>query len=403
MPAFAADPATTAINELGLDLHKRLAAAKADGNLCLSPYSIQYALAMTYAGADGKTREEMAKVLHYPAADGIHEALPALGKALAAMTTRTIENAKKAKEYGGSAEPIVITQANRLFGQGGYAFHVQFLNLLANAYRAPLEPMDFSKSAAATKHINGWVEKETRTRIKDLIADGQINAETRLVLVNAIYLKAPWAEKFQEGNTKPKPFHIAGGAAKDVPTMLSKDDFGYAKQEGYSAVTVPYYGGELHFLVIVPDAVDGLAEVEKKLTADALAACAKMPRKDVILHLPKFKIEGASVSLGSELQGLGMKTAFDAPKGSADFSRMALRKPNDYLFISEVVHKTFIAVDEKGTEAAAATAVLMAAGSAAPAEKPKPIEVKVDRPFLFAIQHRDSGACLFLGRVSDPR
>lgn len=403
MPVFAADPATNAINQLGLDLHRRLAAAKADANLCISPYSIQSALAMTYAGADGKTREEMAKVLHYPAGDGIHESIPALSKALAGVTSRTTKLAADAKKYGGSAEPIALTVANRLYGQDGYAFHVQFLNLLSNAYKAPFEAMDFSKSAAARKHINGWVEKETRDRIKDLIGEGQLTPATRMVLVNAIYLKAPWADKFYAESTKPKPFHAAGGAAKNVPTMQRQDDFGYAKKDGYSAVTVPYYGGDLHFVVIVPDAVDGLASVEKKLTRESLAECATLPRKDVILHLPKFKIEGDSVPLGSELQALGMKTAFDQPAGSADFSRMALRKPSDYLFISEVVHKTFIAVDEKGTEAAAATAVIMAAGSAPPTEPPKPVEVKVDRPFVFAIQHRESGACLFLGRVTNPQ
>jgi serine protease inhibitor len=150
--------------------------------------------------------------------------------------------------------------------------------------------------------------------------------------------------------------------------------------------------------------VKGLAALEKQLTAEALADCAKMPAQEVILHLPKFKLTSDSISLGDELQALGLKTAFDVPQGSANFERMAPRLPDDYLYISRVFHKTFIELDEKGTEAAAATAVvMMRAGSAAPREKPKPIEVKVDRPFLFAIQHRSSGACLFLGRVTNPR
>jgi serpin B len=403
MPALAADPAAVAINQLGLDLHRHLASGKADANLCVSPYSIQCALAMTYAGADGATREEMAKVLHYPAGETIHEALPALSKALAGITERTTKSAEDNKRYGGAGEPVVITLANRLFGKKGYAFREKFLAQLQHTYQAPLEEMDFAKSAEATKRINGWVEEKTRERIKNLIPSGVLNGGTRLVLVNAVYLKAPWMEAFTAAATKPEPFHVAGGAAKEVPTMVRKYHFGYAKHDDYTAVILPYYGGDLHFLVIVPDDVTGLAEVEKKLTAEALAGCAKLEAQDVILHLPKFKIEGATISLTKELEALGMKTAFDHPAGSADFSRMAPRTPSDYLYISDVLHKTFIAVDEKGTEAAAATAVIMRAGSAAPAKRPDPIEVKVDRPFLFAIQHRETGACLFLGRVADPR
>ncbi len=403
MPAFATDPAATAINELGLDLHRRLAAEKADANLCLSPYSIQCALAMTYAGADGATKAEMAKVLHYPAGEGIHEALPKLSAALADITKETTARAEEMKKYRGSAEPIVFTLANRLFGQKAYTFHEKFLAQLQGTYDAPLEKMDFAKSAEATKHINDWVEKQTRERIKNLIPPGVLSEATRLVLVNAVYLKAPWADAFNERATKPEPFHIAGGEAKPVPTMMQKERYGYAKQDGYTAVTMPYFGAKLHFLILVPDEVKGLAALEKSLTAEALAHCASLPASEVILHLPKFKIEGSSVALSKELQALGLKTAFDLPPGSADFSRMGPRTPADYLFISEVIHQTFIAVDEKGTEAAAATAVIMAAGSAAHAAPPKPIEVKVDHPFLFAIQHRETGACLFLGRVTEPK
>jgi serpin B len=319
------------------------------------------------------------------------------------ITERTTKSAEDNKRYGGAAEPIVLTLANRLFGKKGYAFREKFLAQLQDSYQAPLEEMDFSNSTESTKRINGWVEEKTRERIKNLIPAGVLNGGTRLVLVNAVYLKAPWMEAFTAAATKPEPFHVGGGAAKDVPTMVRKYHFGYAKHDGYTAVTLPYYGGDLHFLVIVPDEVKGLADVEKKLTAEALADCAKLEAKDVILHLPKFKIEGATISLTKELEALGMKSAFDHPAGSADFSRMAPRTPADYLYISDVLHKTFIAVDEKGTEAAAATAVIMRAGSAAPAKRPDPIEVKVDRPFLFAIQHRESGACLFLGRVMDPQ
>ena len=186
--------------------------------------------------------------------------------------------------------------------------------------------------------------------------------------------------------------------------MKNIKKFGYAKQNGFTAIALPYSGNELQFLVLVPDEVKGLRELESKLTADLLTQCAKLETKrDVDLSLPKFKFEPPTIALSDKLKALGMKSAFDEPKGSANFERMAPRKPNDYLAISEVFHKTFIAVDEKGTEAAAATAVAMMAMARMQSPPPPPIVVKVDRPFLYAIQHVPSGACLFIGRVTDPR
>src|SRR5437879_5291187 len=175
------------------------------------------------------------------------------------------------------------------------------------------------------------------------------------------------------------------------------------KRDGFTAVSLPYSGGELQFLVLLPDEVNGLRTVEAKLTADILAQCAKLETRDVDLSLPKFKFEPLSIALAEKLEALGMKTAFDRPPGSANFDRMAPRRPNDYLYISQVFHKTFIAVDEKGTEAAAATAVAMMAATALRSPPLPPIQVKIDRPFVYAIQHVPSSVCLFLGRVTDPR
>ena len=184
--------------------------------------------------------------------------------------------------------------------------------------------------------------------------------------------------------------------------MLRHSDFGYARREGFRVVTIPYIGGEVQFLVLLPDDTNGLAALEAKLTPELLASCASPRTADVILHLPKFRLEPPVFRLGKVLQSLGMKSAFDQPRGAANFDRMAPRKPDDYLYLSEVFHKTFLTLDEKGTEAAAATAVVMMYASAI-IEKPKPIEVRVDHPFVFAIQHRPTGACLFLGRIADPR
>ncbi|MFN2540651.1 MAG: serpin family protein, partial [Chthoniobacterales bacterium] len=300
---------------------------------------------------------------------------------------------------------ITIAIANRLFAQTGYAFRGAFREFVQKFYGAPFEQMDFHKDPNGERErINKWVADQTRERIRDLIPRDGINELTRLVLANAIYLKAPWADPFLESATKPAPFHVRGGAVVDVPMMRKTDEnFGYVKGDGFTAVTIPYTGSELQFVVLLPDEINGLRQLESKLTAELLGQCARLEPREVDLSLPKFKFEPPTVALTDVLQTLGMKSAFDEPPGSANFNGIAPRKPKDYLYISQVFHKTFIAVDEKGTEAAAATAVVMARATALLPPRPKPIEVKVDQPFVYAIQHVPSGACLFIGRVTDPR
>jgi len=403
-PLFSAGSysAASAVNQLGLDLLLKL--AKENGNLCLSPYSIQTALAMTYAGFDGDTRVEMAKVLHYPEGDPeLSDSFAALRRSLDAAVAKSEERAKNSPRSGAPSEPITFQVANGLFGQKGYDFRRAFLDLIEQSYGAAFEQLDFVKNAPeAAGRINAWVEDQTHGRIRDLIPTGALDANTRLVIANAVYLKAPWSEAFLPNATRLEPFHVGGGAQTDVPMMHRRDRLGYAKYDGFSAVTIPYGGDDLHFLVLVPDDLNGLSALEAKINVSMVADCAHLEQRDVILHLPKFKLQPPTVSLGRELQSLGMKSAFDLPKGSANFDRLAPRKPNDYLFISDVFHKTYIAVDEKGTEAAAATAVAMMR-STARIEPAKPVEVIVDRPFLFAIQHAPTGTCLFLGQVTDPR
>lgn len=405
VPMLAAEsiaPTANAINALGIELlHK---SGRPGANALLSPYSIQSALGMTYAGAEGNTRIEMQKVLHYPDDEAaVHRSFAALRNALEEVMQNSVREVERMQKHGATNDPVTLTVANRLFGQSGYDFREPFLLLVRDDYGAPFEALDFVRNPAdAAKHINGWVEDQTRQRIRHLIPEGAFSDRTCLVLVNAIYLKAPWAEEFRASATKLQPFHLGASNLINVPTMTATRSLGYARRDGHAALTIPYRGGELHFLILLPDAVDGLADLEKELTARSLADCARLSQQEVILHLPKFKLEPPVMSLGRELQGLGMKSAFDQPRGSANFDRIAPRRPNDYLFISEVFHKTFLNLDEKGTEAAAATAVAMFAASAV-MEKPRPIEVRVDRPFLFAIQHRASGACLFLGQLSDPR
>jgi serpin B len=394
--------AAQSVNALGLDLLAK--GTEADANALLSPYSIQSALAMTYAGAAGDTRTQMAKTLHYPEDEAaVHQSFSDLQKALEEVTKTTAEHARNADQHGGPKEPILLTTANRLYGQQGYEFRQTFLEVVKTSYGAPFQAVDFIHNADKQRlAINGWVEEQTHKRIRDLIPKGSLTDDTRLVLVNAIYLKAPWAAEFADRATKPLPFHVKGGEARNVPTMSRLGHMGYGKREGYQVITVPYFGGDMQLLVLLPDAKDGLAALESKLTPEILSGCTNPGSAEINLYLPKFKLEPPLFKLGKVLRTLGMPTAFDEPKRSANFDRMAPRKPDDYLYISEVFHKTFLALDEKGTEAAAATAVVMMAATGF-IEKPEPIEVRVDRPFLFAIQHRPSGACLFLGRVIDPQ
>jgi len=397
------DLAAKATNEVAVDLHRQLATG--NENLCVSPFSIESALAMTFAGADGETRMEMARVLHFPSdASAVAASFASLQHSLEEMSIKTAELVKKSKEFGGPSEPITLNIANRLFAQKDYDFRQNFLSLVKQDYGAAFEPIDFTVNpAAAAQHINKWVANETRDKIRDLVPVDALNKLTRLVLANALYLKAPWADAFSEKTTQPELFHIRGSAPVNVPMMRKTARFGYVKREGLTAVSVPYVGNDLQFLVLLPDEINGLHALESKLTAEVLAQCSRLEAQDVDLRLPKFKLEPPTIALAENLQALGMKSAFDIPRGSANFDKMAPRKPNDYLYISNVFHKTFIAVDEKGTEAAAATAVVMMRATAIRGPKPPPIEVKVDRPFIYAIQHVPSGVCLFLGRVTDPR
>lgn len=403
--AFASDfqSAASATNSLGLDLYRKLATG--EGNLCLSPYSIESALAMTLAGADGETRTEMARALHLSATDeGVNSSFSALQKSLEAMAVSTAQNGTESKRFGGSSEPITLTIANRLFAQKDYDFREKFLAIVKTNFGAPMELLDFAHDApAATKHINDWVAEQTRQRIRDLIPPNALDETTRMVLTNALYLKAPWADPFEKEATEPQPFQLKDGQPIEVPMMHQHSHaFGYAKKSDYTAVSLPYSGGDLRFVVLLPDATNGLSKLEAKLTSEMLAECTKLSTADINLSFPKFKMEPPTTALKAELEALGMKSAFDDPAGSANFDRLARRRPNEYLYLSKVFHKTFIAVDEKGTEAAAATAavVMQATSAMQPSE---PIEVKVDRPFLYAIQQSSTGVCLFLGRVTDPR
>ncbi len=370
-----------------LDLYQVLTEASGEGaNLFYSPYSISVALAMTYAGAEDETEQEMAETLHFTLPETrLHPAFNALSLALASRG----EGAE-----GKDNEGFRLHVVNALWGQRGYEFLQPFLDTLAQHYGAGLRLLDFSAAPEEARvTINDWVSEQTEGRIEDLIPQGAIDTLTRLVLTNAIYFNAAWAEPFEVERTEDGPFYMLDSESVTVPMMRQTASFGYAKGNGYQAVELPYDGHELSMVILLPDA-GRFAEVERALDAQNITAVlGRLHSQQVALTMPKFKVE-SSFSLVDALTALGMPSAFS--KEAANFSGMDGTRD---LLITNVFHKAFVDVDEAGTEAAAATAVIVSLESAMPAE---PVKVMVDRPFVFLIRDIKTGSVLFVGRVMDP-
>jgi len=364
------------------DLYQAL--SQKDGNLFYSPYSISLALVMTYAGARSETAQQMADTFHFMLSqERLHPAFNSVDIELS-------QRGKGAK--GKDGEGFRLNIVNAIWGQKGYEFLSQFLDLLAENYGAGLRPLDFANAPEESRiTINNWVSDQTEGRIEDLIPQGLIDALTRLVLTNAIYFNAAWQHPFSEDITKDGPFYLLDGGEVAVPMMRQTETFGYAEGDGYLAVELPYDGRELSMVILLPQA--GKFEVfEGSLDPQFVDAIVKdMPPRQVALTMPRFEFE-SGFSLGEILAALGMPVAFS---GGADFSAMT---GNRDLFIGDVVHKAFVSVDEAGTEAAAATAVIMPTAMP-PGEL---VEVTVDRPFIFLIRDIETGSILFIGRVVNP-
>jgi len=355
-----------------------------DGNLFYSPYSISLALAMTYGGARGETEQQMADTLHFTLPqDRLHPAFNDLD----------LELAKRGEgAQGKDGQGFRLNIVNAIWGQQGYKFLPEFLDTLAENYGAGLRLLDFAGNPEASRvTINDWVSDQTENRIKDLIPQGVIDKLTRLVLTNAIYFNAAWAEPFKKDLTTDGPFHLLDGSQVTVPMMRQTTSFGYAEGEGYQAVELPYDGRELAMVIFLPEA--GKVETfENSLDARQVEAIIEsLQYREVALTMPKFEIE-SDFSLVEALSAMGMPVAFSA---SADFSGMDGTRN---LCIGDVIHKAFVSVDEAGTEAAAATAVVMKLTA-----MPEPaVGVTVDRPFIFLIRDIETGTILFVGRVVNP-
>jgi serpin B len=366
------------------ELYQALRRNENEGNVLYSPYSISVPLAMTYAGARGETAQQMADTLEFLLEqDRLHPAFNWLDAELASRG----EGAQ-----GKDGEGFKLNVVNAIWGQKDYSFLPTFLDVLAENYGAGLRILDFINETEQSRlTINEWVSDQTEGRIKDLIPQGAIDALTRLVLTNAIYFNAAWEYPFDDKVTANGPFYLLDGGQVTVPMMKQTEGFGYTDGEGYQAVELPYDGDELSMVIMLPE--DGQFEVfEEGLQADKVSDIINgLQPAEVALTMPQFEF-ASEFSLKDTLADMGMPVAFS---DAADFSGMT---GSPELFVSDVIHKAFVSVDEAGTEAAAATAVPMELTAI-----PEPVVViTVDHPFIFLIRDIETGAILFVGRVLNP-
>jgi len=411
-PAFEPEPESPAVTDMeqsdletlslgnrdfALAAFQRLAASEqADDNLLVSPHSILSALAMVYAGAEGETRTQMREALRFALDEpALHLAFQALDEALEERSK--IERDDEAKGFE-------LSIVNRLWGHHDYEFLSDYLDLVERHYGAGIERVDFESDPDAVRlDINAWVEEQTRDRIQDLLPDGALNQDTRMVLVNAIYFLASWQEAFEEDQTRSEPFHRLDGSSVDVELMHKTADFQASVDDQTVAVSIPYLGNDVSLLALMPagtedDFESWQASLDRQRFDEIVAGLA---RKKVALDFPRFTTEGG-FRLAELLKGMGMPQAFSPTE--ANFKRMTGIGPGvlgQSLYIDEVFHRTFIDLDEAGTEAAAATAVVMMRLTAVPVEE-EPLPIRFDRPFIYAIYDHPTDSILFLGRMLDP-
>jgi serpin B len=372
-----------ACNQFAADLHGKL--APSDKPTC-SPGSISIALLMLLPGARGNTAIELANVLHLP------EDLR--GERMAAAATALLEQTGVlGGKPGSDAEPGLLCITNDIWVQTGYELLPSYVDLVRRSFGAGSYTVDFAQSEAARERINSYIAKATNDRVKDLLPADLITPNTRVVLTNALWFKGPWEHPFRKENTKPAPFTLAGGDKVDVPTMQVAEHFAYAETDAWQCLAMPFDKGAVQCEIMLPRAGVALADAEAALLAGKYVEALRGERVQV--RLPRFRVAAAH-RLKEPLMALGMRDAFS--DGAADFSGM---DPKNDLVVTNVVHQTWIQVDEDGAEAAAATAVILRKRGGAPHGEPKVFTA--DRPFAFVLRDRDTGLILFVGRVTDPR
>ena len=368
-------------NKFAFDLYSQL--KEEDGNLFFSPCSVSTALAMTYAGARGNTATQMADVLHFTLSqERLHPVFSELTQNLTADPERN---------------SYQLAIANALWGQSGYEFYKEFINITKDYYDAGFKEVDYKddrERERSRQKINLWVEDKTNDKIKELIKQGILTSLTRLVLTNAIYFKGNWVLQFNPEQTRNSLFTPIEGQEVDVPMMNQTAEFNYSENDILQVLEMSYAGDELSMIIFLPKQASGLKKVESLLTVEKMESwLATLRKQEVIISLPKFKMTSEFL-LNKALVSLGMVDAFTM---KADFSGMTPDPVGFY--ISKVIHKAFVDVNEEGTEAAAATAVFMLKRAA---PMPKPI-FRADHPFIFIIRDIQTNSILFLGRVTDPR
>lgn len=366
-------------NKFAFELYNEIA-KKEQGNIFFSPFSISTALAMTYAGADGKTAEEMASTMHYNS--NTEEYHQSYGNYL-----KTLESNAKGN--------IQLRIANRIWGDKKFELLPEFVQLNIEAYNSPLEKLNFGgKPDGSRIIINNWVAEKTEQRIQNLIPEGAITPDTKLVLTNAIYFKGDWLYKFDKSKTKDRKFIKKDGSKKETAFMNFKGVFKLNQTELYKSILLPYKGNKQSMVVVLPNKTSDLDNIEKIINQPVISNLMFGNTPEVILSIPKFKIT-LPLNLNAYLNSMGIHEAFS---DGANFSKMS---NGGGLHISSVVHKAFIEIDESGTEAAAATAVVMAIESVGPSNPPKPVEFIADHPFLIYIIDNETQAILFMGRIME--
>lgn len=362
-----------------LDLYGQL--KNQPGNVFVSPYSISTALAMTYAGARDATERQMSQVLHFGPNQRLHPAFAAIQSELS---------------QAGKQQGIELDIANALWAQKGHPFQDAFVQIAQGDYQANINQADFVTGAeSARAEINRWVTQQTKDKIQDILPSGSLDAMTRLVLANAIYFKGIWEKPFEKSQTSTQAFHLSTTRQIEVPLMHHFDEVRYMENADLQAVEIPYKGGSLSMVVLLPRQTEGCANLEHQLNSTLLSRClSQMKRQNVELFLPRFKLE-SSFNLNDTLARMGMSDAFGA---KADFSGMDGTRQ---LFISGIFHKAWGEVNEEGTEAAAATVVTVARSGMMKPPPPPPV-FRADHPFVFFIRDTRSGSLLFLGRLSAP-
>ncbi len=355
-------------------------------NIFLSPYSISTAMAMTYSGSGSQTSKELAAGMHFDT--DIKKSDEAFKILIEAINSRNNEDIK-------------MSVANRLFGDQRFKFNQTYIDGVKNNFGAPLEKVDFVKDLEGSrKKINSWVESKTENKIKELIKEKVMDDSTKLVLVNAIYFYGDWAKQFDSTYTAKKDFHLDNTNKISHKLMWQKSYFEYMETDEFQAIRMPYKGNTIYMEVYLPKSKDGIAEFEKTLTSANHEKWNKsFHSEEVYLTFPKFKMT-ADFSLGKIFEEkMGMKTAFS---DAADFYGMVEKKEQG-LKISKVIHKAFIDVSEKGTEAAAATAVIMQLVTTSIHHEPDPYKIfTADHPFFFMIKDKSTGSILFMGKVMNP-